>query len=93
MMATKTMFHVTDGSNVDSIMAEGLQPGAHGQIYLTDNKEDAEFLGEVYPTIEEPVVLKAEVMECNIHEGPGDAGEVTEYVKNAAVMPVDLEVA
>jgi len=92
-MATKTMFHVTDETNIDSIMEEGLQPGVDGEIYFTDNVEDAEFLGEVYPTIEEPVVLEAEVMECHIREGPGDAGDVDEFVKSSAVMPVDLEVA
>ena len=92
-MTTKTMFHVTDETNVDSIMEEGLQPGADDEIYFTDNAEGAEFLGEVYPTIEEPVVLKAEVMECHIREGPGDAGNVDEFVKDGAVMPVDLEVA
>lgn len=92
-MTTKTMFHVTDESNVGSIMEDGLQPGADDEIYFTDNSEDAEFLGEVYPTIEEPVVLEAEVMGCHIREGPGDAGDVDEYVKDGAVMPVDLEVA
>lgn len=86
------MFHVTDESNVDSILEEGLQPGADGEIYFTDNSEDAEFLGDVYSTIEEPVVLEAEVMECHIRGGPGDAVDVDEYVKDDAVMPVDLEV-
>lgn len=92
-MTSKTMFHVTDESNVDNILEDGLQPGADDMIYFTDNAEDAEFLGEAYPTIEEPVVLEAEVMECHIEEGPGDAGDVDEFVKHGAVMPVDLEVA
>lgn len=87
------MFHVTDESNVDSIMAEGLQPGADGQIYLTETEGDAEFLGEVYDTMDNPTVLEVSVMACHIREGPGDAGDVDEYVKDGAVMPVDLEVA
>jgi len=87
------MFHVTDKTNVNSIMEEGLQPGADDKIYFADNAEDAELLGDAYPTIEEPIVLRAEVMECHIREGPGDAGNVDEYVKDGAVMPVDLEVA
>jgi len=49
-------------------------------------------LGDVYPSIEDPVVLATDVMECNIHEGPGDAGEVAEFVKRGAIMPVDVEV-
>lgn len=91
-MPTQTMFHVTDESNLDNIMEEGLQPGADDNVYLAETVEDAEFLGDVYPHIEEPVVLEAEVMECNVREGPGDAGEVDEYVKGGAIMPVDLEV-
>jgi len=91
-MTTQTMYHVTDESNVDSIMTEGIQPGPQGEIYLTDSANDARMLGDVYPSIEDPVVLAADVMECNIHEGPGDAGDIAEFVKRGPIMPVDVEV-
>lgn len=91
-MSELAMYHVTDASNVDQIMEEGLQPDHNGEIFLTETIEDAEFLGEAYHTIEEPVVLEATVMESSIREGPGDAGDVDEYVKSGPIMPVDLGV-
>jgi RNA:NAD 2'-phosphotransferase (TPT1/KptA family) len=87
------MFHVTDESNVESILEDGLQPSGDGNVYFTDNAEDAEFLGEAYATIDDPVVLEAEIMEKEIYEGPGDAGDIDEYVKFGKVWPVDLKVA
>jgi len=86
------MYHVTDAGNVAQIMEEGLQPGADDKLYLTETAEDARFLGEVYPTITDPVVLEATVRECHVEEGPGDAGDVHEYVKHGPVYRKDLEV-
>lgn len=90
-MSETTMYHVTDADNVGSIMEDGLQPSYDG-LYLTESEADARFLGDAYPTITDPVVLSVSVMECNVREGPGDAGDVDEYVKNGPVMPVDIEV-
>jgi len=82
-MTTRTMYHVTDASNVDEIMENGLQLGADDMIYFTETVEDAEFLGEAYPLIEDPVVIAAEVLDEHIRS---DGGRMTDVDRLAELI-------
>lgn len=94
-MATRTMYHVTDESNVDSILEEGLQPNpadSRRLVFFTTTTEEAEHIGEIYDTVEEPVVLEAEVMEHKLMDDPEPHGELDSYAHRGAVPAHDVSV-
>lgn len=92
-MATKQMFHVTDESNAESIKENGLKTDPRGLCFLTTSKEEAEYIGEIYDTIETAVVFEATVMESSLREDPDPHGDLDSYAHSGQIMPVDLEVA
>ena len=91
-MATQTMFHVTDESNVDSIQESGLQtPRAGGKVFLMDNADDAREYGELMPAVEEPVVFEVEVMEYTLRPDSEEPGDYPAYEKNGGIAAHDVE--
>jgi len=89
----RTMFHVTDASNVDSIKQQGLKAGdLRDWVFLTDTAAAAEFLGEVYDTIDNPVVFRAEVAERKIGDDPEPSGDVDTFTHRGDIRPSRLEV-
>lgn len=81
-MSTKTMYHVTDAANVDSILGEGLQPNptdSRRLVFLTTTTDEASHIGEIYDTIDDPVVLEVEVMEHKLIDDPEPHGELDSY--------------
>jgi hypothetical protein len=91
-MTTETMFHVTDASNVDSILEDGLQPQRDGGlVFFMDNEDDAREYGEIMPTVEDPVVFEAEVMEHTLRPDSEEPGNYPAYEKTGGVAPHDVE--
>lgn len=94
-MSTKTLYHVTDASNVDSILSEGLrpQPGdSRRLVFLTSTAEEAEHIGELYDTIDDAVVLEVEVMEHKVMDDPEPHGDLDSYAHRGEVPAHDVEV-
>jgi hypothetical protein len=87
------MFHVTDERNLDSILEEGLRPQRDGgKTFFMDDPEAAEEYGEIMPTIEEPVVLEAEVMEHSLEPDDEEPGDFPAFQKRGGVEPYDVDV-
>lgn len=94
-MTTETLYHVTDASNVDSIMAEGLKPNPADSdrlVFLAGSADEAARVGEIYDTIDEAVVLEAEVMEHKIMDDPEPHGDIDSYAHRGSVPAHDVEV-
>ena len=75
-MTTQTLYHVTDKQNVDSILSEGLLADNRGFVFMTTTVKEAERVGDIYDTIDEPVVLAVEVMEHKIESDPDPHGDI-----------------
>lgn len=87
------MFHATDASNVDSIKREGLKAGdLRNWVFLTDTAADAEFLGDVYDTIDDAVVFRVEVQDWKVEDDPEPSGDVETFVHRGDIRPDQLEV-
>lgn len=94
-MCTETLYHVTDESNVDSILEEGLLPNpadADRLVFLTSSVEEAENIGEIYDTIDEAVVLEVEAMEHKIMEDPEPHGDLESYAHRGEIPAHDVSV-
>ena len=89
-MTTRTMYHVTDESNVDSISAEGLRSGIKNLVFLTTTPEEAEEIGDIYHTIEEPVVFEAEVMDHKLMEDPEPHGDLNSFAHRGDIPAHDV---
>jgi len=94
-MTTRTLYHVTDASNADSIKSErllsddrGMNPGL---VFLTDSVEEALHIGEIYPTIDDPVVFKAEVREYNLKDDPDPHGDLNSFAHTGDIPSHDVE--
>lgn len=94
-MSTETMYHVTDAANVDSILAEGLQPDpadSRRLVFLTSSADEAAHIGEIYDTIDDPVVLEVEVMEHNLMDDPEPHGDLDSYAHRGEIPAHDVRV-
>lgn len=94
-MTTETLYHVTDESNIESIMDEGLLPNPNDSnrfVFLTSTKDGAERVGETYDTIEDPVVVEVEVMSHKVEEDPEPHGDLDSYAHRGQIPPHDVEV-
>lgn len=94
-MVTETLYHVTDAANVDSILDDGLLPSfADSQelVFLTTSVEEAEYIGEIYDTIDEPVVLEVEVMSHKLRDDPEPHGELDSIAHSGAIPAYDVAV-
>jgi len=92
-MTTKTLYHVTDESNKESIRADGLKAGFKNMVFLTTSQDEAEQIGEIYDTIDNPVVFKIEVMEHKLMEDPEPHGDLDSYAHRGDIAAHDVEVA
>jgi len=75
-MCTRTLYHVTDAANVDSIESEGLLADGRGLVFATTSAEEAAEVGEIYDHIDDAAVLAIEVMEHQIEEDPDPHGDI-----------------
>jgi len=94
-MTTETLYHVTDTSNVDSILAEGLKPNpadADRLVFLAGDADEAARVGELYDTIDDPVVLEVEVMEHKVMDDPEPHGDLDSYAHRGPIPSHDVEV-
>jgi len=94
-MTTDTLYHVTDVSNVDSILEEGLLPNPSDSrrlVFLTGSAEEAAHIGEIYDTIDDPVVLEAEVMEHKLMDDPEPHGDLESYAHRGEIPAYDIDV-
>lgn len=94
-MTTQTLYHVTDESNVESILEEGLLPNPADNrrlVFLTSSVDEAEYIGEIYDTIDDPVVLEAEVMEHKIMDDPEPHGDLDSYAHRGEIPSHDVQV-
>lgn len=86
------MFHVTDRENVEPIMEEGIQPQREGgKTFFMDNPDEAEEYGELMPTIEDPVVFEAEVMEHQLQPDSEEPGDFSAFEKRGGVPSYDVD--
>lgn len=94
-MCTRTLYHVTDVANVDSIRENGLQPNPADSdrlVFLTSTVGEAAHIGEIYPTIDEPVVFEAEVMEHKVMDDPEPHGDLDSFAHRGEIPAHDVEV-
>lgn len=75
-MSTRTLYHVTDDANVDSILEEGLQADRRGLVFGTTSADEAERVGGVYDHIDDATVLEIEVLQHNVREDPDPHGDI-----------------
>lgn len=75
-MTTKTLYHVTDAANVDSILEDGLIADDRGFVFTTTTDAEARRVGGIYDTIDDAVVLSVEVMEHQIEPDPDPHGDI-----------------
>lgn len=88
------VFHVTDKDNVDSIMEEGIQPQRRGgKTFFMDDPDAAQEYGEIMPTVEDPVVLEAEVSERSLRPDSEEPGDFPAFEKTGGVEPFNVDVA
>lgn len=95
-MTTQTLYHVTDESNVESIQNGGLVPhpsrGHHDNfVFLTTSEEEAEYIGEIYNTVDDPAVFEVEVMEHKLQEDPDPHGDLDSYAHRGEIPTHDVE--
>jgi len=88
---TRTLYHATDASNVDSIKADGLHSDNRDLTFFTDSVEEAKRIGEIYPTIDDTAVFAAEVQERNLTDDPDPHGDLTSFAHRGAVPSHNLE--
>lgn len=94
-MTTQTLYHVTDAANVDSILKEGLLPNPADRnrfVFLAGSAEEAARVGELYDTIDEPVVLAVEVMAHKVEDDPEPHGDLDSYAHRGEIPAHDVEV-
>lgn len=94
-MTTKTLYHVTDESNVDSIRNEGLLPNpadSRRLVFLTTSVEEAEHIGEIYDTIDDAVVFEVEVMKHKVMDDPEPHGDLDSYAHRGEIPAHDVQV-
>jgi len=95
-MTTVTLYHVTDKTNVNSILKEGLKPRPNDSrrlVFFASCADEASRVGEIYDTIEDPVVLEAEVMEHNVMDDPEPHGDINSYAHRGKVPAHDVRIA
>ena len=90
-MTTRTLYHVTDASNADSIEADGLQAGLKNFVFLTDSVEEAQRIGEIYDTVDDPVVFEAEVRTRNLQDDPEPHGDLNSFAHSGDIPSHDVE--
>jgi len=92
-MTTKTLYHVTDATNEDSIKAEGLRAGdLKNLVFLTSSEDEAREIGEIYDTIDDAVVFEVEAMEHNLMEDPEPHGDLDSYAHHGDIPAHDVQV-
>jgi len=92
----ETYYHASNAENKDSILENGLQPQSSdvdNLVFITTNKEDAETVADVYPTIENGVIFEVEIDENNVFEDPEPHGELDSRAHRGAVPPHKISVA
>lgn len=88
-MSLETMYHVTDASNVESILSEGIEAGqAKNRVFLMDDPEKALEYGEVLDVHDDPVVLSVDVQEHKITPDDEEPGE--EFADHAFFVRGDV---
>lgn len=92
-MVTETLYHVTDESNVDSILDDGLRADRRGLVFATPDPEEAERVGEIYDHIDDAAVLAIEVLEHSIEDDPDPHGDIDSRAVRVhdKVPPHDVE--
>jgi len=86
------VFHVTDRENVDPIKEEGIQPQRDGgKTFFMDDPDAAREYGELMPTVEDPVVFEAEVMEHQLQPDSEEPGDFPAFEKRGGVEPYDVD--
>lgn len=91
-MTTKTLYHVTDASNTDSIKSEGLKAGFKNFVFFTDSETEAERIGEIYDNIDEPVVFEVKIMEHKLQDDPEPHGDLNSFAHRGDIPAHDVEV-
>jgi RNA:NAD 2'-phosphotransferase (TPT1/KptA family) len=91
-MATNTLYHATDAAKKDSIQVEGLRAGMKNLVFLTTTAEEAEYIGDIYDTIDDTVIFEVEVMEHNLREDPEPHGDLDSYAHHGDIPAHDVEV-
>lgn len=89
---TQTMYHVTDGANVESILNEGLLGDDRGFVFLTSSVEEAEYIGEIYDTIDDAVVFEVEVADHRLEDDPDPHGELDSHAHSGDIAPNNLTI-
>ena len=88
----KNVFHVTDRSNADSILEEGIQPQRDGgKTFFMEDPDSAKEYGEIMPTVEDPVVFEAEVMDHQLAPDSEEPGDFPAYEKRGGVPAYDVD--
>jgi len=91
-MTTQTLYHVTDESNKDSIEDSGLKAGMKNLVFLTSTETEAKEIGEIYDTIDDPVVFEVEVMEHKLMDDPEPHGDLDSHAHRGDIPAHDVEV-
>lgn len=94
-MVTKQMFHVTDESNVESILETGLRADRRGLVFVTPTSEEAARVGDIYNHIDTPVVLEVEVITHQLRDDPDPHGNIDSHAVSVGdkIPAYDVEVA
>jgi len=94
-MEMQTLYHVTDATNVESIMTDGLKPRATDNrrlVFFTTTEAEAREIGEIYDTIDQPVVIEAEVRSDKCMPDPEPHGDLDSVAHSGPVPSHDLRV-
>jgi len=92
---TATMYHATDATNKDSILEAGLQPQDGDRdrlVFLTTNREDAETVADVYPSIDDGVIFAVEVADRELMEDPEPHGDLDSRAHRGEIASENLTV-